>query len=216
LDEIMTTKYTQYFRLALPDFRMGPWHDLINEDLIRIDELLYGLDGQGGDALSAIDIIFNSTITNLPAANVQEALDYLHTYIKDVEASIDGLEEWIDSVWASARKVPVAFPFTGKPTADIQINVPIAMPVSIAANLAGSVVYSGTQATDDTIFTVNRVTGATVVELGTITITSVSHTSCVLSGPGGSLAIGDVLQIKTPTADATLADVGISILTLRV
>jgi hypothetical protein len=36
----MTTQYTKNFGLALPDFRMGPWHDLINNDLIKIDGLL--------------------------------------------------------------------------------------------------------------------------------------------------------------------------------
>lgn len=36
----MTTEYTTNFRLNLPDFRMGPWHDLINNNTITIDELL--------------------------------------------------------------------------------------------------------------------------------------------------------------------------------
>jgi hypothetical protein len=36
----MTTQYTRNFRLALPDFRSGPWHDLVNNDFISIDELL--------------------------------------------------------------------------------------------------------------------------------------------------------------------------------
>jgi hypothetical protein len=39
----MTTEYTDNFRLALPDFRMGPWHDLVNSDFAQIDELLMGL-----------------------------------------------------------------------------------------------------------------------------------------------------------------------------
>ena len=36
----MTTEYTKNFRLNLPDFRMGPWHDLVNQDFITIDELI--------------------------------------------------------------------------------------------------------------------------------------------------------------------------------
>src|SRR5215831_18566261 len=32
----MTTEYTPNFRLSLPDFRMGPWHDLVNELLIGL------------------------------------------------------------------------------------------------------------------------------------------------------------------------------------
>jgi hypothetical protein len=39
----MTTNYTVNFRLNLPDFRMGPWHDLVNNNTITIDELLLGL-----------------------------------------------------------------------------------------------------------------------------------------------------------------------------
>ena len=36
----MTTEYTPNFRLALPDFRMGPWHDLVNGDFEAIDDLI--------------------------------------------------------------------------------------------------------------------------------------------------------------------------------
>ena len=37
----MTTEYTPNFQLALPDFRMGPWHDLVNGDFKKIDTLLF-------------------------------------------------------------------------------------------------------------------------------------------------------------------------------
>ena len=47
----MTTQYTKNFRLNLPDFRMGPWHDLVNQDFIKIDELLLGL-AQGTDTIA--------------------------------------------------------------------------------------------------------------------------------------------------------------------
>lgn len=36
----MTTEYTENFRLNLPDFRMGPWHELVNDNMITIDEVL--------------------------------------------------------------------------------------------------------------------------------------------------------------------------------
>lgn len=42
------TDYTPNFGLALPDFRMGPWHDLLNADIRKIDQLLFG-------ALSSVD-----------------------------------------------------------------------------------------------------------------------------------------------------------------
>lgn len=44
----MTTLLTKNFQLSLPDFRSGPWHDLINNDLIRVDALIFG-------ALSKVD-----------------------------------------------------------------------------------------------------------------------------------------------------------------
>jgi hypothetical protein len=42
----MTTQYTDNFGFALPDFRQGPWHDLINNDLIKIDSLIFGAMSQ--------------------------------------------------------------------------------------------------------------------------------------------------------------------------
>lgn len=44
----MTTEYTLNFGLALPDFRSGPWHDLVNNDFALIDALLFSaLSGVG-------------------------------------------------------------------------------------------------------------------------------------------------------------------------
>lgn len=45
----MTTEYTPNFGLALPDFRMGPWHDLVNNNMTKIDAMLYS-------ALSGSDV----------------------------------------------------------------------------------------------------------------------------------------------------------------
>ena len=39
----MTTEYTENFRLNLPDFRQGPWHDLTNSNTVKIDELLFAI-----------------------------------------------------------------------------------------------------------------------------------------------------------------------------
>jgi hypothetical protein len=117
---------------------------------------------------------------------------------------------------AELRQLPISFPFGDRPAEGSVVNVPMGFTLTVPAGLAGTRTYAGTKALTGATFTLNRVSGAVVTPLGTVTITPASNTSCDLAGPGGTVPAGDVMQIVVGAQDTRLADVGITILANRV
>lgn len=116
---------------------------------------------------------------------------------------------------AEVQQLPIAFPFQGRPNTGELMHLVLPFAISIPAGLTGAVVYDATQATANAVFTFNRISSGVLTQLGTVTITPTSHSSCTLAGAGGTLIAGDVLQRVAPTQDATLADGCITLLAMR-
>jgi len=111
---------------------------------------------------------------------------------------------------------PFAFFISGKPAVGAKYSIVTPFTATIPASLAGSRFFTSTVSTGAPVFTVNRVVGGTTTAFGTFTITAGSATVATLAGSGGSLAVGDALQIVAPgTQDATLADISFTVLGTR-
>lgn len=127
----------------------------------------------------------------------------------------DGVK-WPAAPSSTGANVPVTFPWIGKPPAGAKVNVPVPIALTIAPGLVGTTVFASSLAGAGAIFTINKVSGGTTTALGTVTILPTGPTSCTLAGAGGSLAIGDDLQVIAPAIqDANLADCGVTLLLTR-
>jgi hypothetical protein len=114
------------------------------------------------------------------------------------------------------RQLPISFPYAGRPAAGTEINLPMSFALTVPVGLAGTVSYAKAPPAANAVFLLNRLSETDgVVELGTITLTPASRSSCLLTGAGGLLEVGDVMQLVAPEQDLLLADVGITILANR-
>jgi hypothetical protein len=119
-------------------------------------------------------------------------------------------KQWVE-------KIPIAFPVVGKPLPATSIFIPVTIPMIIPIDLAGTLAFANVAATAAAVFTFNKIAaGGVVTPLGTVTAAVGSRTAFVMAGAGGTLDIGDVLQLTAPAQqDTTLADVGITLIALR-
>lgn len=124
---------------------------------------------------------------------------------------------WTGYGWAiktsGVAGVALSCMFHGLPAVGASVFIPITMSLFVSMGLIGSVGYANIPATADAVFTVKRISLGAPYDFGTLTAVAGSSTPFTFAGPGGLLLPGEVLQIIAPaTADATLADVGITLL----
>jgi hypothetical protein len=108
----------------------------------------------------------------------------------------------------------ISFPYGAKPVAGAITMAPMAVPINVPVALAGTVGFANVVPAANAVFTLNKVTSAGVATaLGTVTVPAGARSGFTLAGAGGSLVAGDSLQMVAPsTQDASLADIGITIL----
>ena len=125
---------------------------------------------------------------------------------------------------ARIEALPLAFVVPGKPQVDQVLSLTIVTPCSLPRGLAGTRVFCQTAATAEAVFALRqRYAGGATMILGSIRFPAYSATfpdpftqAALYCEGGATFAPGDVLQLCMPAdADATLADLGITILAAK-
>ena len=132
------------------------------------------------------------------------------------QAYVDAKTWDFSALPASVQTVPVTAAFSGTPGDAQMVHIPIVMTSVLPANFAGTQTYAATAPTASAAFDVDYIHSGTVTAIGTITFGIGSQAGTLSVQSGVTLAAGNVLRITAPTPDdATLADVGISLLLER-
>jgi hypothetical protein len=110
----------------------------------------------------------------------------------------------------TGTSVALAFVLPGKPADGAAYHVPMTMPLSVAANAAGSQAFTGTPPEAGVRFEL-QLNGDVKISLDVL-----NDGTAVFTGPAFDMVAGDVLTMLAPSpADAALADIGITILATR-
>jgi hypothetical protein len=173
--------------------------------------------GGGGGTAGLDQATADDLYVNIVGDTMTGDLILAHDPVLPLEAAT---KQYVDATLASVTHpafppAPVVFSFSGKPVAGAKIIVPAAQRMLVPANLAGSIGrVGGSSSTATAAFTLAIISGSGTRTVGTI---SVSGYTITFSGAGGTVEIGDALRLQAPSAqDATLTDLGITILTERV
>lgn len=114
---------------------------------------------------------------------------------------------------AELRQLPISFPFGGKPGTGTVVNVPMGFSVTVPQEMAGTVAYAMVLPTAPLTFTFNQITSTSWTMLGMLTIMPTGAVQ--MSGFGGEIFAGEVLQVVSGPQDATASDIGITVMVNR-
>lgn len=112
-----------------------------------------------------------------------------------------------------ASNVPIAFAWPYRQPVGQFIGVTVPMAITIPSGFNGSASYCQTRPAASPTFTIRKIASGVATNIGTVQFTSGSNAG-VFGGAGGSLAIGDTLQILS-AGDTTLSDVSVTVLAQR-
>ncbi|WP_035241142.1 hypothetical protein [Desulfobacter vibrioformis] len=100
--------------------------------------------------------------------------------------------------------------YNGTPTTSmVLLRYPMPRAVTFPVSLADSKMIAGTAATAETVFSLQKDTGAGGVEFGTATFAASGTSATFAAAYETSFVAGDILTLVAPvSADATLADLG--------
>lgn len=123
---------------------------------------------------------------------------------------------WVDATHISGvvRPVQITASFVGVPaSSQIILYVSASVAMTVPSSCSGSYMTALVAATASTAFLVKDLTTSTTLCTATFAI---SGTTATFSGSGGSISVGDQIEIIGPaTADATLATIGANIYATR-
>ncbi len=119
--------------------------------------------------------------------------------------------------------MPIAFVIPGQPTPGAVLNVVMAVPCTLPANLAGTQGYAGTAPSSVSgaaggTFAIKKIAAANgaASSLGAVSFAPFASRATMSQQAGASLAPGDVLQLAAPASpDSALRDVCVTILANR-
>jgi hypothetical protein len=117
---------------------------------------------------------------------------------------------------ASVQEVGLALSWVGVPGASQRAQTVVPFPCVTLANLASSQSWVNTEATGTPAFALSYIHAGSPVAIGNATLSSSSHTAAFPTATAVNFVAGDVLVGTAPaTADATAADIAITVYCLR-